>query len=350
MLEFNKEDRMLFTNEIVFRGHPDKVCDQISDAILDAYLEKDKTSRVAVEVMGGKSKIYVTGEVSSNASINIKEVVVRVLQDVGYELKQEIVVDISEQSGDIAQGVDGGGAGDNGIMFGYACNDTPEMLPTAVLILQDLSVWYDERRKEDNRFLADGKAQLTGEYENGELKRIKKLVICYQNTEKERATTDEIIRQTVAVICYKRGVGYPDEVLINPTGRFEKGGFEADTGLTGRKIVVDSYQGFARVGGGAFSGKDPTKVDRSGAYKARLIAKRLVQEHKLFWCEVQLAYSIGVEEPLGIVIFSNAGNIKADRDLYEECKPKNIIEDLKLKEMKFEPLARFGHFGGESGI
>ncbi len=335
---------MLFSNEIVFRGHPDKVCDQISDAILDAYLEQDKQSRVAVEAMGGKNYIYITGEITSKADVDAESIVKRVLIDVGYELRQEIVVDIGKQSPNIAQGVDTGGAGDNGIMFGYACNETEQMLPKAVLILQDLSKWYDQKRKNDCRFLADGKAQLTGRYDDVCLQEIEKLVVCYQNTEAERSLTDEIIRQQVAVICKSHDVGYPNEVLINPTGKFEKGGFGADAGLTGRKIVVDGYQGFARVGGGAFSGKDPTKVDRSGAYKARELAKRFLDEHDLNWCEVQVAYSIGIKEPMSVVVNSDKGLVDVPRDVYVECIPESIIKDLDLLNIKYEPLARFGHF------
>lgn len=336
----------LYSNEIVFRGHPDKVCDQISDAILDAYLSGDRHSRVAAETMGGKGKIFVTGEVTSRAKVNVEEVVKRVLEDVGYNAKDyEVVNNIGEQSRDIAQGVDIGGAGDQGMMFGYACNDTPELLPTAMVILQKLSKFYDELRKEDSRFLADGKCQITGYYdEDFKLQKIKTFTINYQNTEQERAETDKILIDKAIEISNEYGIEV-EEFLVNPTGKFLIGGFEGDSGLTGRKIVVDAYQSFANVGGGAYSGKDNTKVDRSGAYKAREIAKRYLRENGLKWCEVQLSYAIGVDEPLAIYIDSDNGNIEPSRELYKECTPKRIIEDLGLQEPQFEETAKFGHYG-----
>jgi len=335
-----------YSNEIVFRGHPDKVCDQISDALLDAYLKEDKNSRCGIEVAGGKGKIFITGEVTSNCDVNVESIVKRVLKDVGYDTDYEIINNIGKQSVDIALGTndDVGGAGDNGMMFGYACRDTKEYLPTAMVILQELSRSYDKLIKKDKRFLADGKAQITGVYDNKKLIKIKTFTICYQNTEKDRDNTDQIIKDMVIDICNKYNI-IVDEFLINPTGKFEIGGFDGDAGLTGRKIVVDSYQSFAKVGGGAFSGKDPTKVDRSGAYKAREIAKSILKNNKEYeWCQVQLSYAIGKEEPLAIYIETDKGDINVDKSLYEECKPKNIIKDLKLKNISYEQLARFGHF------
>lgn len=336
-----------YSNEIVFRGHPDKVCDQISDALLDAYLKGDKNSRCGIEVMGGKGKIFITGEVTSKTKVNVEDIVKRVLNDIGYKTDYEIIDNIGKQSPDIAIGTndDVGGAGDNGMMFGYACKDTNEYLPTAMVILQKLSQEYDELRKEDKRFLPDGKAQITGIYDDeNKLVKIKTFTICYQNTEVDRENTDRIIKDICNNICNKYNITV-EEYLINPTGRFEIGGFEGDAGLTGRKIVVDSYQSFANVGGGAFSGKDTTKVDRSGAYKAREIAKRIVKSNDDYkWCEVQLSYAIGKEEPLAIYIKTNLGNIDVDDILYEECKPKNIIRDLKLREECYEERTKFGHF------
>lgn len=336
----------LYSNEIVFRGHPDKVCDQISDALLDAYLANDKTSRCGIEVMGGKGKIFITGEVTSKSQVDVSSITKRVLRDIGYSDNYEIINNIGVQSPDIALGTNEevGGAGDNGMMFGYACNDNKKYLPTAMVILQELSIAYDELRAIDKRFLPDGKAQITGYYENDKLVSIKAFTICYQNTEIERDETDKILVDITNKICKKYKVKVED-YLINPTGRFKIGGFEGDAGLTGRKIVVDSYQSFANVGGGAFSGKDPTKVDRSGAYKAREIAKDIIKNNKKYnWCQVQLSYAIGLEEPLAIYIKTDKGDIETPEELYEECKPRNIIKDLKLREICYEEKAKFGHF------
>ena len=337
----------LYSNEIVFRGHPDKVCDQISDAILDECLRQDKASRCGIEVMGGKGKIFITGEVTTKAQIDVQAIAKRVLKDIGYSANYEIIDNIGKQSPDIALGTNDevGGAGDNGMMFGYACKDTQELLPTAMVILQKLSREYDKLTHSDDRFLPDGKAQITGVYsDNNKLLEIKTFTICYQNTEKQRKITDEMLISLANDKCKEYNIAVR-EYLINPTGRFEIGGFEGDAGLTGRKIVVDSYQSFANVGGGAFSGKDPTKVDRSGAYKAREIAKKVVMsDEKYTWCEVQLSYAIGKEEPLAIYIETNLGNVDVPSALYEECKPKNIIKDLNLKNECYEERAKFGHF------
>ena len=336
----------LYSNEIVFRGHPDKVCDQISDAILDECLRQDKFSRCGIEVMGGKGKIFITGEVTTKANLDVVNITKRVLSDIGYSTNYEIINNLGVQSSDIALGTNEEvmGAGDNGMMFGYACRDTEEFLPVSMVILQKLSQFYDELRKKDKRFLPDGKAQITGVYENNKLVKIKTFTICYQNTEVEREETDNLLIDYVNNLCKKYNV-FVEEFLINPTGRFEIGGFLGDAGLTGRKIVVDSYQSFAPVGGGAFSGKDPTKVDRSGAYKAREIAKDVLINNKdISWCEVQLSYSIGIEEPMAIYIKTDKGDLEIDSNLYESCKPKNIIKDLNLRDICYVELARFGHF------
>lgn len=336
----------LYSNEIVFRGHPDKVCDQISDAILDECLMSDKTSRCGIEVMGGKGKIFITGEVTTKANINVEKIAKRVLRDIGYNTNYEIIDNLGKQSPDIALGTNNkvNGAGDNGMMFGYATRETDKYLPKAMVILQEFSETYDDLRKKDSRFLPDGKAQITGIYEDNKLLSIKTFTICYQNTEIERIETDEIIKSLATSIANKYNIKIK-EFLINPTGRFLIGGFEGDAGLTGRKIVVDSYQSFANVGGGAFSGKDPSKVDRSGAYKAREIAKKILNDNDYFnWCEVQLSYAIGLERPLAIYIKTDLGDYSVPEYLYEECKPINIIKDLNLLNISYEEKAKYGHF------
>lgn len=336
----------IFSNEIVFRGHPDKVCDQISDALLDAYLKLDPKARCAIEVMGGKGKIFISGEVTSKANVKIKKVVQRVLRDVGYSTHFKIVNNLGKQSPDIALGTNDlvQGAGDNGMMFGYATKETKEFLPKAMVILQKFSMAYDELRQKDQRFLSDGKAQITGFYDHNQLVKIKTFTICYQNTEKERDLTDAIIKKMALDLCQSYDLEV-EEFLINPTGRFFLGGFDADTGLTGRKIVVDSYEGFAPVGGGAFSGKDLTKVDRTGAYKARDIAKKYLIDHpNANNCLVQLSYAIGLSKPLAIFLKVDGRPVEVPNSLYEECSLANMCHDLKLKEEILEKRAQFGHF------
>lgn len=336
----------LYTNEIVFRGHPDKVCDQISDALLDAYLSKDKSSRCGIEVVGGKGKIFITGEVTSKASINIEKIVKRVLKEVGYNQKYKIINNLGKQSPDIVLGTNDktGGAGDQGMMFGYAYNDTKELLPTAMVILQKLSKWYDKERQTCPYLRSDGKAEITGYYDDKmKLKKIKYFTISYQNDEEHRDYTDTLIKEACINICKEYNIEI-ENFLINPTGKFKIGGFKGDSGLTGRKIVVDSYQSFCKVGGGAFSGKDPTKVDRSAAYKAREIAKNYLKKYNLSWCEVVISYAIGIDKPLSIYIDSDKGYIEPEDTLYLECTPKNIIKDLDLLNITYEEKARFGHF------
>ena len=335
----------LYSNEIVFRGHPDKVCDQISDAILDSCLKQDKLTRAGIEVMGGKGKIFITGEVTTTATIDVSRIAKRVLSDVGYSTDYKIIDNLGKQSPDIAMGTneDVLGAGDNGMMFGYACRETDKYLPKAMVILQEFSKAYDKLRLSDSRFLSDGKAQITGEYVDNKLTKIKTFTICYQNTEIDRKDTDKILIDIANNICAKYDVKVSD-YLINPTGKFFIGGFDGDAGLTDRKIVVDSYQSFANVGGGAFSGKDPTKVDRSGAYKAREIAKDIVKNIDCEWCSVQLSYAIGVDVPLAIYITTDIGDIGVNKELYEECRLKNIINDLNLRNISYEEKAKFGHF------
>ena len=337
-----------YTNEIVFRGHPDKVSDQISDALLDAYLRGDRYSRCGIEVVGGKGKIFVTGEVTSKAEVDVESVVRRVLRDVGYRDDYEIINNIGVQSPDIAQGVDTGGAGDQGMMYGYACRDNPYMIPTAMLILQKLSQFYDALRMADKRFLPDGKAQITGCYDqkDNELLYIKDFVISYQNTEEDRAVTDKISTDFCTDLCFEYGIEVK-KFHINPTGKFLIGGFDADAGLTGRKIAVDNYHSFSHIGGGAFSGKDPTKVDRSGAYKARELAISWIMLHpEDDWCEVQLSYAIGIASPLAIYVRTNNGvSDISNTPIAKYCTPSSIIDTFNLRDMEYYKTAQFGHFG-----
>lgn len=340
----------LYSNEIVFRGHPDKVCDQISGAILTECMRQDPNSRVGVEVVGGKGKIFITGEITTNAKIDVCRTAKRVLKDVGYNpRKYRVINNIGMQSADIALGTNDevGGAGDQGMMFGYACNDTAEMLPTAMVILQKLAVAYDDlRQKYPGVFYPDGKAQITGYYdEEFKLIKIKDFTISYQNSELDRENSDMRIKQIADNICKSYGIEV-ERYLINPTGKFKIGGFEGDAGLTGRKIVVDAYQSFANVGGGCMNGKDPTKVDFSAAHKARQLACRYLKELNLKWCEVQLSYAIGIAKPLAIYVTTNDGElvIPEDSPIYDECTPARIIKDLNLKRLDFEELAKYGHF------
>ena len=334
-----------FSNEIVFRGHPDKVCDQIGAAILAECVKQDKNTRAGIEVTGGKGKIFVTGEVTTKAKFNVKKIVKRVLSDVGYKTNYKIIDNLGKQSPDIAQGVNVGGAGDQGMMYGYACDDTDKMLPTAMVILQEFALYYDLLRTYDNRFLPDGKAQITGLYDDDfKLVKIKDFTISYQNTEVEREETDSILRGAAKDICEKYGITEIERFLINPTGKFLIGGFEGDAGVCGRKIVVDAYQGFANVGGGNMNAKDATKVDFSASHMARKIACEYLKGHNLKWCEVQLSYAIGVAEPLAIYINSNIGYIEPEQVLYQRCTPANIIKELNLLEADYEELAKFGHY------
>lgn len=334
----------LYSNEIVFRGHPDKVCDQISAAILKEALSQDPHTRAGIEVVGGKGKIFVTGEITSAAKLNVTKIVCRVLRDVGYDSDYCVIDNLGKQSRDIAQGVDVGGAGDQGMMFGYACDDTPEHLPTAMVILQKFAKAYDNLRKErPDIFYPDGKAQITGEYDDRKLIKIKTFLCSYQNSEKNREFSDAVLKHLINGICKEYNIKI-EEFLFNPTGKFLIGGFEGDAGLTGRKIVVDAYQSFANVGGGCMNGKDPTKVDFSAAHMAREIAKDYLKKHQLKWCEVQLSYAIGKPEPLAIYIEGDKGEFIPEDSLYEECSVKRIIEKLDLRNADFEKLAQFGHF------
>lgn len=336
----------LFSNEIVFRGHPDKVCDQISAAILNECLRQDEGSRCGIETMGGKGKIFITGEISSKAHFDACAIARRVLRDIGYRDDYEIIDNIGRQSEDIALGTNDeiAGAGDQGMMFGYACNDTKEYLPKAMVILQKLARKYDELVHSHEDFYPDGKAQITGIYDDDfNIVSIKDFTISYNNAEKNREVTDGILKDIAGSLCEEYGLKV-ERFLINPTGRFLIGGFEGDAGLTGRKIVVDAYQSFANVGGGCMNGKDPTKVDLSGAYIARKYAKELLDKYDLKWCEIQLSYAIGLRRPLAIYIDSDKGNLVPDEELYERGEPSHIIQELDMKHIDYEKQAMFGHF------
>ena len=347
---------MIYSNEIVFRGHPDKVCDQISDALLDAYLEEDKNSRCGIEVVGGKGLIVVTGEVTSIGKVDVEKTVKRVLKDIGYKNDYKIINNLGIQSADIALGTNEKvmGAGDQGMMFGYATNETKEYLPKAMVILQKLSMAYDElRKKESDIFYPDGKAQITGYYdENMHLKKIKTFLISYNNSEEKREYSDQKLIDICNKICKEENVEV-EEYIINPTGKFKIGGFEGDSGLTGRKIVVDSYHSFAKVGGGAFSGKDPSKVDRSGAYYARYVAKNIVHNKLAKRCEVSVSYAIGYDKPIHIGIDTFGTNKVSMEKIYDFVKNNfnfsvdNIIKELNLYNVEYYKVASYGHFGRE---
>ena len=343
-----KNELYKFSNEIVFRGHPDKVCDQISAAILQQAIRQDRRTRAGIEVMGGKGDIFVTGEITTTANLDIERIVKEQLSAIGYDAEAYHVIDnLGRQSADIALGVDTGGAGDQGVMFGYATDETPEMLPLAQVILQDLAKIYDVlcRKERGKGFLPDGKAQITGLYDqNGHLVGIDRFVVSYQNGETNRRHTDEALAEYIHIICEERRISLWN-ILFNPTGRFEKGGFDADAGLTGRKIVVDAYQGFARVGGGCMNGKDPTKVDFSAAHKARQIACEIVRDG-CHWAEVQLSYAIGCDKPFAVYVNTDKGMYDMTQKYAKDCTPRAMIEDLHLLDSDFTELAKFGHFTG----
>lgn len=337
----------LFTNENVFRGHPDRVCDQIGNALLDACLSQDPYSRCGIEVSGGKNKLFITGEVTSRAYFDVRKIARRVLKENGYNEKIEIIVNISEQSPDIAQGTreEDLGAGDNGIMYGYASAETDEYLPKAVVILKKFVSVYDILRKYNRCLYADGKCELTGVYDDdGTLLAVKRFTICYSNNEKKRDVWDKNLETIARRICEENQVEC-DEVVINPTGRFELCGFDADAGVLGRKIVADTYEGFGRVGGGTMNGKDPTKVDVSGAYYARKLAVDVLKNnHGLKWVEVQIAYCIGKKEPCNITIFTDKGILDTPYEYYAQGEPSSIIAALDLRRPDWERKAWYGHF------
>ncbi len=333
-----------FTVESVTNGHPDKVCDQISDAILDACLTEDPESRVAVETFGGHHMLVIGGEVTSNAKPNYGAIGRQVYKDIGYTDELKIIENVAAQSRDIGQGVDTGGAGDQGIMYGYATNETKEMMPAAIVKVHALTRGLQELREDGTLkwLMPDGKAQISvleGNV-NAVLISTQHLASVSQDVIKKELT-EKLIGPIIGDLS---GV----EVLVNPTGLFVQGGFDADTGLTGRKIMVDSYCGLAPNGGGAFSGKDATKVDRSAAYMCRFVAKNLVAAGHAKECLVSVSYAIGRAEPLMVEAIDESGNSIAAlvREKFD-FRPRAIIERLGLRRPIFRKTAAYGHFGKE---
>ena len=372
--------KKFFTSESVTEGHPDKLCDLISDSLLDAYLQKDKNSRVAIETIASKGKIFITGEVTSNANYSneeIEKIVRDTIKNIGYfgdtdiDYKTcEIEIKLSAQSPDIALGVDKSfeekegqsisseGAGDQGIMFGYACDETEEYMPCAIYYAHKLAKALTSARKNGDikEIGADGKTQVTVEYDGDKIKRIDTIVISTQHRDSKNidALRKEIKEKIIFKVIPKKLLDEETKYYINPTGRFVIGGPLGDSGLTGRKIIVDTYGGYARHGGGAFSGKDPTKVDRSATYMARHIAKNIVANGYAKKCEIQISYAIGVAKPTSILIETFGTNtIKEDEIIKKieekfDLTPRGIINYLDLQRPIYKETTNYGHFGKEN--
>lgn len=332
-----------YTVESVTSGHPDKICDQVSDAILDECLRQDPKSRVAIETFGAHGLFVIGGEVTTKAKFDAKKIAAKVYKSIGHNDKLKFVTNIIKQSPDIAMGVDTGGAGDQGIMYGFATNETPEYLPKAVALVHKLTKGLEDlrRSKKIPWLLPDGKAQIT--IENGKIKTI--LV----STQHKKGIPLATIRKEIANKLIKKVIGKEikgAEILVNPTGNFEVGGFIADTGLTGRKIMVDTYGGLIPHGGGAFSGKDPTKVDRSGAYMCRFVAKNLVARGLAKTALVSVAYAIGKVEPLMVeAVDENGKSLSKYVAKNFDFRPLAIIERLNLRTPIYQQTAAYGHFG-----
>ncbi len=356
-------DRYLFTSESVTEGHPDKMADQISDAVLDAMLEQDPNSRVACETLITTGVVIVAGEVTTAGYVDIPAVVRQAIEDIGYTRAKYgfdsemsgVLTALQEQSSDIAMGVDVGGAGDQGMMFGYAVNETPELMPMPIMLAHKMARRLAEVRRlgEVDYLRPDGKTQVTVAYENGRPAHLDKIVVAAHhrpNVDHERLKED-MIEHVVNRICPADMMDNTTEVLVNPTGSFERGGPLADTGLTGRKIIVDTYGGMARHGGGCFSGKDATKVDRSASYMMRYVAKNLVAAGLGERVETQVAYAIGRADPMGFWVDTFETGKVPDERLAEICmemfdlRPRAIIDKLQLREPQFRQVAAYGHFG-----
>ena len=359
--------RYLFTSESVTEGHPDKICDQVSDSILDELISQDPDSRVAVEAMTTTGIVFVAGEVTSNARIDAQDVVRKTLKDIGYNgLKHgfdgnscSVLTSIHEQSPDISMGVSKNengvqGAGDQGLMFGYATNETSELMPLPITLAHKLTMKLAKVRKEKTLdwMGPDGKSQVSVIYEDSVPKKIDTVVVSTQHTEdiSTSQVREEVISKVIKPVCEDL-IDNSTKFLVNPTGRFVIGGPVGDTGLTGRKIIADTYGGMGRHGGGAFSGKDPSKVDRSACYMARYIAKNIVASGLASKCEVQLAYAIGVAYPVSIMVDTfNTGKVDEEkiesqvREIFNTT-PLGIIETLRLKRPIYKKTAAYGHFG-----
>ena len=358
-----------FTSESVTEGHPDKLCDQISDGVLDACLTNDSYSRVACETYVTMGLLIVGGEITTKKFVDVHEVCRKIIEDIGYNHPKygfdfntcAILNAIHAQSPDISQGVDVGGAGDQGLMFGYACRETEELMPLPIMLAQKLSMRLAKVRKDNIlKYLGpDGKTQVTIEYDNNKPVRVDSVVLASQHTEdildkSGKRITDkarqEIIREVAGPIL-KGWVDKNTKYFVNQTGKFVIGGPQSDTGMTGRKIIVDTYGGAVAHGGGAFSGKDPTKVDRSAAYMARYVAKNIVAAGLADKCLIQLAYVIGKAEPLSVMVKTDGTSVVSEEDLVKlvrknfELTPKGIIESLRLRRPIYRKTASYGHFG-----
>ena len=355
--------RKFFTSESVTEGHPDKLCDYISDSILDEYLKQDKNSRVAVETFASANMITVAGQITSNGEVDIPKLVREKIKEIGFDNEEtdmdyrtcKIYVEITKQSPDIAMGVDIGGAGDQGIMFGYASSETEEYMPYAISMAHKLSKKLTEVRKtkEISYLRPDGKTQVTVEYEGDIPKRIEAILVSTQHLDNislenlKKDITEKVINRVIPDDMMDENT----KIYINPTGRFVIGGPLGDTGLTGRKIIVDTYGGYAKHGGGSFSGKDASKVDRSAAYMLRHIAKNLVANGYAKKCEIQVSYAIGMKEPLSICVNTFGTSEKTEEELVElirekfDLTPEGIINYLNLREPIFTKTTNYGHFG-----
>ena len=355
--------KFYFTSESVTEGHPDKLCDYISDTILDEVLTQDKYSRVAVETFASANQITIAGQITTNATLDVEKIVRDRIKEIGYDNAEldidyrtcKIDINITKQSSDIAQGVDVGGAGDQGIMFGFASDETEEYMPFAISMAHKLAKRLTEVRKTGIMpyLRPDGKTQVTVEYEGQQVKRIDTILISTQHDEEIDMETlkNEIKANIIDVVIPAKYLDEKTKYYINPTGRFVIGGPLGDTGLTGRKIIVDTYGGYARHGGGAFSGKDATKVDRSAAYMLRHIAKNIVANGYAKKCEIQVAYAIGMEQPMSVFVDTFGTNTISEDEILEiinrnfDLTPKGIIEYLGLREPIFTKTTNYGHFG-----